>query len=418
MAEREWRKARLGDIVRVNPDTLSARTCLPHIHYIDITAVEEGYIAVEPAKMLLTDAPSRARRLLQPGDTVLATVRPNRRAMFYAAQPAEDWVVSTGFAVLRPNKALIEPRYLYACVFARAFTDYLVSREKGAAYPAVSTEDIANATIPLPPLAEQKRIAHILGTLDDKIELNRRMCRTLEEMARALFKSWFVDFDPVRAKAAGRQPAGMDAATAALFPDSFVDSELGPIPRGWEVRRLDEIADFLNGLALQKYPARAGEPSLPAIKIAELRRGVTEQSGRASLEVPAAYIVEDGDVLFSWSGSLDCVVWAGGCGALNQHLFKVTSPLYPKWFYFHWVLAHLPHFQQVAAGKATTMGHIQRHHLKASLCVVPEAPLLAKADHLLGPLLERQVAGSLQSRQLAIMRDALLPRLLADRPVR
>jgi very-short-patch-repair endonuclease len=122
--------------------------------------------------------------------------------MFFVSTPVPDLVVSTGFAVLRPKPGVIHPRYLYACVFNKAFTDYLVSREKGAAYPAVLPEDIAEATISLPPLPEQRAIAHILGTLDDKIELNRRMSETLEQMARALFKSWFIDFDPVRRNAA------------------------------------------------------------------------------------------------------------------------------------------------------------------------------------------------------------------------
>jgi type I restriction enzyme S subunit len=159
--------------------------------------------------------------------------------MFFAKQPEPDWVVSTGFAVLRPRKEYIDPRFLYACVFDRAFTDFLVNREKGAAYPAVLPEDIADAVIKLPPLPEQRAIAHILGTLDDKIELNRRMSETLEQMARALFKAWFVDFEPVRAKMEGRwrrgeSLPGLPAHLYDLFPDRLVDSELGEIPEGWE----------------------------------------------------------------------------------------------------------------------------------------------------------------------------------------
>ena len=123
--------------------------------------------------------------------------------MFFVKEPEPEWVVSTGFAVLRPCREYIEPRYLYACVFDRGFTEFLVKREKGAAYPAVLPEDIADAVIKLLPLPEQRAIAHILGTLDDKKELNRRMSQTLEAMARALFKAWFVDFEPVRAKVEG-----------------------------------------------------------------------------------------------------------------------------------------------------------------------------------------------------------------------
>ncbi len=175
-------------------------------------------------------------------------------------------------------------------------------------------------------ISEQRAIAHVLGSLDDKIELNRRMNETLEGIARALFKSWFVDFDPVRAKAEGRDP-GLPKPIADLFPDSFEDSELGEIPKGWEVKALDEVACFLNGLALQKYPPTANG-WLPVIKIAQLRAKSMSGADRASSELDTDYVVKDGDILFSWSGSLECALWAGGPGALNQHLFKVSSSNY------------------------------------------------------------------------------------------
>ena len=148
----------------------------------------------------------------------------------------------------------------------------------------------------MPTISEQRFIARILRTLDDKIELNRRMSATLEAMARAIFKSWFVDFDPVRAKAEGRQPAGMDAATAALFPDRLGDDGL---PEGWGERPLDSLANFLNRLALQKYPP-TGSDSLVVINIAQLRRGNSEGADRAAADIPPQYVVGDGDILFSW----------------------------------------------------------------------------------------------------------------------
>ena len=177
----------------------------------------------------------------------------------------------------------------------------------------------------LPPLPEQRAIASTLGVLDDKIELNRKMNATLEAMARALFRDWFVDFGPTRAKMAGIPPY-LSPGLWSLFPDRLDDAGM---PDGWEERPLDEIADFLNGLALQKYPGENEPDSLPVIKIAELRNGITGNSNRASRLVPSKYIVQDGDFLFSWSGSLLAKLWTGGEGALNQHLFKVTSGPYP-----------------------------------------------------------------------------------------
>lgn len=275
----------------------------------------------------------------------------------------------------------------------------------------LNSDELKALEIKLPPDREQRAIAHILGTLDDKIELNRKMNETLEATARALFKSWFVDFDPVRAKAEGRDP-GLPPRVADLFPDSFEDSELGEIPAGWEIRSLDLVATYLNGLALQKYPP-VDENWLPVIKIAQLRAGHSSGADRASSNVPSAYVVQDGDVLFSWSGSLEVEIWCGGPGALNQHLFKVTSSEFPKWFYYYWTREHLSEFRSIAAGKATTMGHIQRGHLTAAKALVPREPLLDTMDHLMSPLLDRVLAARLQSRTLAALRDSLLPKLIS-----
>jgi type I restriction enzyme S subunit len=250
-----------------------------------------------------------------------------------------------------------------------------------------------------------------LRMLDDKIELNRRTNVTLEAIERALFKSWFVDFDPVRAKVEGRD-LGLPKYISDLFPNSFEESEIGEVPKGWDVRNLDDIARFLNGLALQKYPLK-GDEALSVIKIAQLRAGNTDGADQASADIPPDYVVEDGDVLFSWSGSLECVLWTGGRGALNQHLFKVTSSNYPKWLFYLWIHQHLESFRHIAASKATTMGHIQRHHLSAAKIVLPPAPVLKMADQQISPLIEAILHNDLESRILRNTRDALLPKLIS-----
>jgi type I restriction enzyme S subunit len=292
------------------------------------------------------------------------------------------------------------------------FINHSMAGAEGARMPRASWEYAGRSSCQIVDFEEQKAIARILSSLDDKIELNQQMNHTLEAQARAIFKSWFVDFDPVRAKMEGRQPSGMDAATAALFPDGFEESELGMIPKGWEAKPLDRVAHFLNGLALQKYPPK-GDDYLPVIKIAELRRGTTESSGKANIDIPQEYIIQDGDILFSWSGSLTVCVWCGGKGALNQHLFKVTSKDYPKWFYYQWVNYYLPDFQAIAASKATTMGHIQRHHLSEALTVIPPENILQAMDKTMMPLIEKTIANSLESSQLSTFRDFLLPKLMS-----
>jgi type I restriction enzyme S subunit len=172
------------------------------------------------------------------------------------------------------NSIIVDDRFSSEFVYYNLSTRKYELRHQaagGSAQPILNKSNFARLEIKLPPLAEQKAIAGVLGTLDDKIELNRRMNATLEAMARALFQSWFVDFDPVRAKLDGRQPSGLDPATAALFPEQFTNTGLGHTPEGWEIRSLDQIAYYLNGLALQKYPPGDG-PTLPVINRSTAQR--------------------------------------------------------------------------------------------------------------------------------------------------
>jgi type I restriction enzyme S subunit len=281
------------------------------------------------------------------------------------------------------DRTLIEPRFLYFWMYGREF----FLQYKGVAGQTdmaeyVSLGDQRRMQITLPEITEQRAIASVLGSLDDKIELNRRMNETMEALAQSLFKS------------------------------RFVDTTQSALPKGWEVRGLDEIADFLNGLALQKFPPN-GDNSLPVIKIAQLRAGHTEGADRAGMNLPTQYIIENGDILFSWSGSLLVDIWCGGRGALNQHLFKVTSAKFPKWFYYLWTRHHLAAFQNTAADKATTMGHIQRHHLSEARVFIPTSAELEKMGKQMSPLIDKLVADNLESRTLAALRDALLPKLLS-----
>lgn len=298
--------------------------------------------------------------------------------------------------------------------FAYYFLQHLNLRrfDSGSAQASLNRNYIYPVRINIPTPKEQSAIAHVLGTFDDKIEHDRRTNETLEQMARAIFKSWFIDFEPVRAKQQGKKPFSMDDTTAALFPDSFEQSGLGKIPKGWTVEPLDKIADFLNGLALQKYPP-TGTGDLPVVKIAQLRANSTAYADRASCAVPTPYVINDGDVIFSWSGSLLVRIWTGGTGALNQHLFKVTSSRFPRWFFYLWCEHHLSWFQSIAADKATTMGHIKRSHLSQALVVVPPDSLLRALTPLLEPLFALKINNEVESRSHVLARDLLLPRLLS-----
>ena len=264
-----------------------------------------------------------------------------------------------------------------------------------SAQPGLAVGTLSVQEINLPSLETQRSIASILSSLDRKIELNNKINADLEEMAQAIFKNWFVDFEP--------------------FKDGkFVDSELGMIPEGWKVGRLTEIASYMNGLAMQKFPPENNEDSLPVLKIKELGQGFCgTDSDRCSCNIKDECKIHNGDVIFSWSGTLLVDVWCGGDCGLNQHLFKVTSKDYPKWFYYYWTKHHLQEFIHIAKDKAVTMGHIKRGHLEEAMVAIPDNDSMEKAHELFEPILSKMISLRLESSRLSLLRDTLLPRLMS-----
>ena len=307
-----------------------------------------------------------------------------------------------------------DKRFLFYRLRASDYRHHILATASGSTVRHTSPGRIREFETTLPAITEQRAIAGVLGALDDKIEQNRRTALALERLAQAIFRAWFVDFEPVKAKAAGAASfPSMPPPVFDALPTRFVDSEIGPVPEGWEVKAIATIATFLNGLALQKYPPRGDGEDLRVIKIAELRKGSAEGAAWANGDVAEQYVIGDRDLLFSWSGTLEAEFWFGGKGALNQHLFKVTSSHFPSWFCFLWIRQHLPWFRAIAASKATTMGHIKRGHLQETPVVVPPNEVLREANDVIGPIFDLFGQLMIESRKLAATRDVLLPKLLS-----
>ncbi len=398
--------------------------------YVAIPQVKEGRIHLNGVRRITREHFDEWTRKAHPEpDDVVLSRRCNPGETGYVPHDLE-FALGQNLVLLRADgKKVIKPFLRWLVRGPQWWEQVGMFINVGAVFDSLRCADIPDFRLAIPPISEQRAIAHILGTLDEKIELNRRMNETLEAMARALFKSWFVDFEPVRAKMEGRwkrgqslplsavpgtaQAGGLPAHLYDLFPDRLAPSELGEIPEGWAVRSLDAIADFQNGLALQKYRPGENEDRLPVVKIAQLRSGQADSGEWASASIRPECIIDDGDVVFSWSGSLMVKVWCGGRAALNQHLFKVTSTRYPKWFYLQCTQSHLLDFQHIAAGKATTMGHIKRHHLSEANCAVPSRPLLSAADEAFSDFLAKSISASIESRTLTTLRDTLLPKLIS-----
>lgn len=324
----------------------------------------------------------------QQGDIVLSRV--GSYFNFSYNKNMEDFCIGQNTSIIVPK---IESRFLYYSLISPFVQDQVERSLVGTSQKTLSLKYIRELKIPTPSISIQRRIADILAVLDEKIELNRQTNATLEAIAQSIFREWFVEFN---------------------YPNAtgeMVESELGMLPKGWKVLPLDDIADFLNGLALQKFPAENEKDYLPVIKIRELKNGVSNSSDKASRNIQSKYIINDGDLIFSWSGTLEVKFWVGGEGALNQHLFKVTSKEYPLWFCYFWILEHLANFRGIAEDKTTTMGHIQRHHLSEALCYVPDN--LTELDKVMKPLMDKIINLEQQSATLASLRDALLPKLMS-----
>ena len=259
----------------------------------------------------------------------------------------------------------------------------LLSKESGTVFGSVNKNDINGLEVDIPEDVEtQEKIARFLGCIDKKIEINKSINKNLLEQAQSIFTQEFLMLDR--------------------------------IPDGWQESSLLGIADYLNGLAMQKYRPKDDEQGLPVLKIKELRQGSCDfNSELCSPSIKPEYIVHDGDVIFSWSGSLLVDLWCGGTCGLNQHLFKVTSSTYDKWFYYAWTNHHLQKFAAIAADMATTMGHIKREELSKAEVLIPSQSDYERIGGLLAPIYDLVIANCIENRKLASLRDELLPQLMS-----
>ena len=346
---------------------------------IRTTDILNGRIAYEQANRVSHDTYTQwtRRAVPQPGDLILAREAPVGEVGYIK----NNYTVCLGqrTVLVHPTSDAVDKKYLLYYLVNPVTKHELRARSTGSVVAHLNMKDIRAFEVSLPPLPEQKAIAAVLSSLDDKIDLLQRQNATLEALAQTLFRQWFVE-------------------------------EAGD---NWEEKPLDEIADYLNGLACQKYPPENEGEMLPVLKIKDLRGGITEQSDWATSKVEEKYLVENGDVIFSWSGSLMVKIWDGERCVLNQHLFKVTSGEYPKWFYYLWTVHHLNKFIAIAQSKATTMGHIKRRDISSSMVLVPSDNEMEEMTHKVEPIFEKMILNNRQIRTLEKLRDTLLPKLMS-----
>lgn len=333
----------------------------------------------------------------------------------------EQYVISSSLMKLTCDPSRAFPLFIYYFFKSELGRFELLKNASQVGTPGIGQPlaSLKSISVPLPKIDEQKAIAALLGILDDRIALLRETNTTLETIARALFRSWFVDFDPVRAKAEGLEPEGMDSATAALFPDGFEESKLGLVPKGWATRPIYDMASYINGAAYKAFEPNAERRGLPIIKIAELKAGVTSQTAFSDVVMPDKYLIETGDILFSWSGnpdtSIDTFVWGHDPALLNQHIFRVLPHIPSERSFVLQTLRNLkPVFAELARNKQTTgLGHVTVADLKRLHVVDPPVSVIEQFNNI-AETIHQMIFGSEQKAQtLTQLRDTLLPRLIS-----
>ena len=294
---------------------------------------------------------------------------------------SEPTITNQQFNSIIPNRQFDADFVYYLMTLAGKELNYL--SKTSTAVPIINKSSFSNYEVEVPDLDTQEKIASILSSLDSKIELNRRINDNLEQQAQALFDYYFDD-----------ESKYLENSTMGFLTD---------------------IAVYLNGLAMQKFPETDIEQSLPVLKIRELgQRKCDDSSDRCSNTIDTDYVIDNGDIIFSWSGTLLVDVWCGGKCGLNQHLFKV-SPLnnYPQWFVYYWTNRHLRKFKLIAKDKAVTMGHIRRSDLENAEVKIPSKMNMQEINARIAPLFQSIIKRRLESSKLEKVRDTLLPKLMS-----
>lgn len=380
----EWKEYKLGEIANIQTGPFGSQ--LHQSDYVDvgipsIMPVNIGdrmNISTEKIVFITEeDATRLSRYCVQEGDIVYSR-RGDVEKCAYIGKAEIGWLCGTGCLRIRIDSSKADSKYIAYYLSTEDMKSWISNNAVGTTMPNLNSSILQQVPLSLPSLDEQKRIASILSSLDDKIDLLNRENATLEGMAETLFRQWFIE----EAK------------------------------EDWEEKPLSSIATFLNGLACQKYPPKNEIEKLPVLKIRELTNGIGTDSDWATTDVGDEYIVHAGDVIFAWSASLMVKIWDGEDCILNQHLFKVTSDNYPKWFYFFWCKHHLNEFISIAQSHATTMGHIKRGDLDTAMVLVPSDDELQIMTVQMNSLLQKIENNSKQINTLTHTRDGLLPKLM------
>ena len=374
------------------------------IRYLRISDIsEEGTLVNTDKKSVESD--DIEQYILEENDIVFARTG-NSTGRAYLYDKRDGVMAYAGFLIkYQLDEHKVNPIYLRYFTLSTFYKQWVANLSVGSTRGNISAQTFADCPIVLPPRHQQDVLVETLSNIDAKIKLNRQINDNLEAMAKQLYDYWFVQFDfPNEEGKPYKSSGGVMVWNEKLKRD---------IPKGWHCGTLLDIAEYTNGLACQKYRP-TDDNKLPVIKIKEMHDGLSVDTEWVKADIPDEVKVFDGDVLFSWSASLEVMLWAYGNGGLNQHIFKVTSKNgYPRSFYFYQLIHYIGVFKQMAEARKTTMGHITQDHLRQSSIVLPpDVDIANKLEEKLCPIFDAIVKNSQEIMTLTKQRDELLPLLM------
>ena len=423
----EWTARKIGSLGRVvtgkTPSTADPANFIGPYPFITIPDLD-GRVVIDHAERSLSPKGAEVMRscLLPPGAVMMSCIATVGRCGLTAIPSFTNQQINS----VIPNSN-IDPRFLYY-VFTQLSRELESAGGGGSVYTNVSKSRFSDIEVMLPEeIKEQRAIAHILGTLDDKIELNRKMNETLEAIAKAIFKSWFVDFDPVRAKAEGRKPVGMDEETAALFPDSFEDSELGKIPKGWEVKAIGDLVKCVKGKSYKSEDLQDSRTALVTLKSFYRGGGYRPDGLKAYTgDFKAEQVVRPGELIVACTDVTQAAEVIGRPALVQSTddfttlvasldimivrpcVISVSVPLLYYLFRTDEFTAHT-----YAHSTGTTVLHLSKEAVPSYKFALPSVGLREEFASITLPVFERIDTNESESRTLASLRDALLPKLLS-----
>ncbi len=372
--------------------------------YLANANVQWGRFELNDLPLMKFEEKEQERYGLKYGDIVMCEGgEPGRCAIWRNEVP--NMKIQKALHRIRVTDDSVDYRYLYYWFLIAGRQDLLKGNFIETTIKHLTGERLKEIEIELPSHSSQKKIGVLLENIDAKIESNRKGINVLESMAKTLYDYWFIQFDFPDANGRPYKTSGGKMVW---------NEELGrEIPAGWEVNNLFHIASYVNGLACQKYRPKDGEESLPVIKIREMHEGLRQDTERVSKNIPLENVIDDGDILFSWSATLEIQYWVGGKGGLNQHIFKVIpQECFPKEYVYHQLKEYVVNFVKIAEARKTTMGHITQDHLDLSRIPIPPLAILEKFASKVQPMHKQMILCNQENRQLTCLRDFLLPILM------